>query len=136
MKQKLLGNLKEGLLFVVSAPSGAGKATLVKMLCDEFDSVVKSVTCTTRKPRQGEIPDRDYHFVTREEFEKKKAAGAFLGWAQVFEDLYGTLKADVGALQKSGKHVILVIDTQGALQVLEKTPAVLIFIAPPSLEEL
>ncbi|OGN68754.1 MAG: guanylate kinase [Chlamydiae bacterium RIFCSPLOWO2_02_FULL_49_12] len=136
MKQKLLGNLKEGLLFVVSAPSGAGKTTLVHMICEEFEAVVRCTTCTTRPPRSGEVEGKDYHFITAEEFQQKERAKEFLESAQVFNDRYGTLKEEVYREQKRGKHVILVIDTQGAFQLRGKIPAVFIFVAPPSLGEL
>ena len=136
MSRKLLGNLEKGRVFVISAPSGTGKTTLVKMLCDEFDAVVRSVSCTTRKMRQGDKEGVDYHFVTQDEFAKKEKAGEFLESAAVYEDHYGTLKQSVTALQNEGKHVVLVIDTQGAEHVREKIRATLIFIAPPSLDEL
>ena len=136
MSIKPQGNLEKGRLFVVSAPSGTGKTTLVKMLTDEFDAVVRSISCTTRKMRPGDKEGVDYHFVSREEFEKREKAGEFLESAAVYDDHYGTLKKTVAELQNQGKHVVLVIDTQGAEKVREKTEATLIFIAPPSLEEL
>ena len=136
MSKKLLGNREKGCVFVISAPSGTGKTTLVQTLCEEFDVIARSITCTTRKPRSNETEDVDYHFITAEVFQKRKEAGDFLESATVFEDQYGTLKQDVEKLQHEGKHVVLVIDTQGASQVREKIEATFIFIAPPSLEEL
>lgn len=134
---KILGNLKKGLIFVMSAPAGTGKTTLVRMLINEFPCIVESVSCTTRPPRGGEIPGRDYHFLSKEEFEAKIEAGDFLEYAKVFSQYYGTSKSEVLAQQKNGKHVVLVIDTQGALKLKkERFPAVFIFLKPPSLAEL
>ncbi len=134
---KILGNLEKGLVFVLSAPAGTGKTTLVRLLSDEFPMVVESISCTTRPPRAGEIPDRDYHFISREEFEMKIQKDDFLEYAEVFGYFYGTLKSEVLHQQKSGKHVVLVIDTQGALVLKEKHfSAVFIFVKPPSLVEL
>jgi guanylate kinase len=136
MAEKLLGNLPKGLIFVLSAPAGTGKTTLVKMLQEEFDCVTESISCTTRLPRAGEIPNKDYRFLTLKEFEEKKEAGDFLEYAEVFGHYYGTSKDYVLSEQDKGKHVILVIDTQGALKLKGKIPATFIFLKPPSLEEL
>lgn len=134
---KILGNLKKGLAFVVSAPAGTGKTTLVRMLMEEFPAVVESVSCTTRPPRPGEVEGRDYHFLTREAFEARIHAGEFLEYAQVFGQLYGTSRKEVLNQQQQGKHVVLVIDTQGALRLKrEGFKAVYIFIKPPSLSVL
>lgn len=134
---KILGNLEKGLVFVLSAPAGTGKTTLVRLLSDEFPMVIESVSCTTRPPRAGEIPDRDYHFLSKEEFKRKIEKDDFLEYAEVFGHLYGTLKSEVVHQQKLGKHVILVIDTQGALVLKEKRfSAIFIFVKPPSLIEL
>lgn len=127
---------KRGLLFVISAPAGTGKTTLVKMLTDAFPRVVRSVTCTTRKPRPGEVDGIDYFFLTEEAFQKKLKTGDFLEHANVFGNHYGTSRSLVEKELESGKHVVLVIDTQGALQLKERLKAVFIFISPPSLEEL
>jgi len=135
--EKLLGKLTQGLVFVVSAPAGTGKTTLVRMLMDEFPCVTESISCTTRKIRPGEIADKDYHFMKEEEFKTKLDQGEFLEHANVFGNYYGTLKSHVEGEQKSGNHVALVIDTQGAME-LKKSgyPAVYIFVRPPSLAEL
>lgn len=133
---KLLGNLKKGLVFVVSAPAGTGKTTLVRMLVEEFSCVKASVSCTTRLPRRGEIDGVDYEFISKEEFEKKIADGDFLEYATVFGHYYGTCKKSVLKDQERGKHVILVIDTQGAMQIKKIFHAAYIFILPPSMEEL
>lgn len=138
MSKKLLGNfLGKGLLFVVSAPAGTGKSTLVDMLLQEFpNEIAESCSCTTRTPRPGEILKKHYDFLTIQEFEKKIDNDEFLEYVKVYGNYYGTLKEEVHSLQSSGKHVVLVIDTQGALQLMKTVPAVFIFITPPSLEEL
>jgi guanylate kinase len=135
--QKLLGNLPKGFVFVISAPAGTGKTTLVRMLAHEFPCIYESVSCTTRPPRSGEVEGKDYHFLSRLEFEEKIHQGDFLEHADVFGYYYGTSRALVQKQQEGGNHVFLVIDTQGAMQ-LKKTnfPAVFIFLSPPSLEEL
>ena len=137
MAEKILGNLSEGLLFVVSAPAGTGKTTLVRMLTKEFPCVIESVSCTTRPPRAGEVEGKDYFFMPLEAFERKKAKGDFLESAEVFGHMYGTSKEFVDLQRKKGKHVVLVIDTQGALQLQAlKVEATYIFIAPPDFEVL
>ena len=137
MSKKILGNSPRGKLFVVSAPAGTGKTTLVDMLLKEFpDSVVESCSSTTRRPRPSEVPEQHYEFISEEEFERRIEADEFLEYAKVFSAYYGTRKKEVIKLEESGKHVVLVIDTQGALLVKQKMSAVLIFISPPSKEEL
>jgi guanylate kinase len=134
---KVLGNLSKGLVFVLSAPAGTGKTTLARMLRDEFSCITESISCTTRHPRPGEVSGKDYFFLTMKEFEDRIQDGDLLEYAKVFGNYYGTSKGFVLDQQENGKHVILVIDTQGALQLKEKKfPAIFIFISPPSLEEL
>lgn len=133
---KVLGSLKEGLVFVVSAPAGTGKTTLVRMLCEEFDCVQESISFTTRPARANEVPGRDYHFINAAEFQKRIDENDFLEYATVFGYDYGTSRSNVEQQQKNGKHVILVIDTQGALQLMERIRAKFIFIFPPSISEL
>ncbi len=133
---KLLGNFPKGLIFVVSAPAGTGKTTLVRKLTKEFPDVVQSVSYTTRQPRSKETTGMHYRFVTPEEFDARASRGEFLESAKVFGHSYGTDKREVESLLKEGKHVVLVIDTQGALQVKNKCPAVTIFVSPPSFKEL
>lgn len=125
---------KKGLLFVVSAPAGTGKTTLVKMLDDEFPNIVTSISFTTRQPRLGEQPGSHYNFISESEFAKKIVEGDFLEHAQIYGHYYGTSKKWVKEQQEKGNHVVLVIDTQGALQLKGVIPAVFIFIAPPSME--
>lgn len=136
MTEKLLGNLKKGILFIVSAPAGTGKTTLVHMLTQEFPCVVASISFTTRKPRTGEIDGVHYFFITTKEFEERIARGEFLEYVKLYGDYYGTSKAWVEQWQQEGKHVLLVIDTQGAALLKGKISAISIFLYPPSLEEL
>ncbi|MCE5316376.1 MAG: guanylate kinase [Parachlamydia sp.] len=128
----------KGLLFIVSAPAGTGKTTLVTKLIEEFSNALTSVSFTTRKPRQGEVEGRHYHFVTKDQFEKKIADKEFLEYVTLYGDYYGTSQKWVEEQQQKGKHVFLTIDTQGALQ-LKKRQAmsgIYIFIMPPSLDAL
>lgn len=137
MAQKQLGNLSKGLCFVLSAPAGTGKTTLVRMLSKEFSCIWESISCTTRLPREGEIEGKDYFFLSRQQFEEKIAEGDFLEYAEVFGYYYGTSMASVQKQMEMGNHVFLVIDTQGAMQLKKKDfPAVYVFLSPPSLEEL
>ena len=133
---KTLGNLKKGLIFVLSAPAGTGKTTLAQMLCKEFSCVVESISYTTRKMREGEKEGEHYHFISEKEFEKRKSAGDFLESASFLGNHYGTSRSQVEEYLKKGKHVILVIDTQGAEELRGKVEATSIFISPPSLDEL
>jgi guanylate kinase len=126
-----------GNLFVVAAPSGAGKSSLVKALLELDSHLDVSISHTTRKPRGQEQDGREYHFVEVADFRRMVEAGAFFEWAEVHGNLYGTSKAGVHMLVASGHDVVLEIDWQGALQIKKLFPnAVLIFILPPSYEEL
>lgn len=133
---KLLGNLDKGLALVLSAPAGTGKTTLVQMLVQEFTCVVESISYTTRPCRSGEVSGIHYHFVTNEEFEQKIANNDFLEYVKLYGYYYGTSQKEIEDQQKKGKHVILVIDTQGALQLMGKFNAKFIFLQPPSMEVL
>lgn len=135
-KQSVVGNLSHGLLFVLSAPAGTGKTTIVEKLIGEFACVKHSISTTTRKPRPNEQEGRDYFFVTEEEFEKRIHAGEFLEHVTLFGYSYGTSRSHVEQLRAQGKHVFLVIDTQGALQLMGHVAATFIFLMPPSFEEL
>jgi guanylate kinase len=127
---------KKGRLFVVAGPSGTGKDTLIEEVVKDHD-LQMSISVTTRKPRPGEVDGRDYTFVTDREFENLVDRGAFLEWKEVFGRRYGTLAGEVDRVLASGRDVILEIDVKGALEVKSKVPeAKLIFIKPPSLEEL
>ena len=137
MVHHLIGNLKRGLAFVISAPAGTGKTTLVRMLMEEFPSHVKqSISCTTRSPRKGEIEGKDYYFLTEEVFQEKAEQGEFLEQATVFGHKYGMLRKTVETILEEGKHALLVIDTQGAKTLKTVFPAHFIFIAPPEHEVL
>ena len=127
---------RSGLLFILSAPAGTGKTTLMQMLIKEFAHVIASVSCTTRQPRQGEVDGVDYHFISHEEFSNRIENGEFLEYVQLYGNYYGTSKVWVERQRAAGKHVFLVIDTQGALLLTNRSDAILIFLAPPSLEEL
>jgi guanylate kinase len=128
---------KRGHLYVIAAPSGAGKTSLLQALMKRRPAVSFSVSCTTRKPRPGEQDGRDYHFIDRSGFEKLIAADEFIEHANVFGNLYGTRLSVVEAALADGRDLILEIDWQGAKQVREKLPeAVQIFILPPSRAEL
>lgn len=124
-------------LFVISAPSGAGKTSLVKELMRDAPDVAFSVSYTTRPQRAGEVNGRDYFFVSRAEFERMVAAGEFLEHARVFDNHYGTARAQIEEKLAEGRHVILEIDWQGAQQVRAAWPqCVSVFILPPSRVEL
>jgi guanylate kinase len=126
-----------GTLFIVSAPSGAGKTTLVSGLVAADSMIRKSVSYTTRKLRSGEENGRDYHFVEADAFERMRAKGEFLETAEVHGNLYGTSRHAVEKETAAGYDVVLEIDWQGAAQIRKiHPPAVAIFILPPSIEAL
>ncbi|HPI98696.1 MAG TPA: guanylate kinase [Synergistales bacterium] len=128
---------RKGNLFIISGPSGAGKGTLRERLFRQVRDLAFSISCTTRPPRQGEEDGVDYRFVDEQTFQKLMKAGQFLEWAYVHDHYYGTLKEDVLHEMNRGKDVVLEIDVQGAIQVKQACPgAILIFVAPPSLDEL
>jgi guanylate kinase len=126
-----------GRLFVLSAPSGAGKTSLVKALLERAASMRVSVSYTTRKPRPHEVDGREYHFVSEKDFSELVARGAFLEHAQVFDHSYGTGRDAVEQLLAAGTDVVLEIDWQGARQVRTSLPeCITIFILPPSIDAL
>ena len=128
---------RRGLLFIVSAPSGAGKTTLVRRLVRRVPRMVISRSYTSRAVRPGEVDGVDYNFVEAARFRDMVAAGTFLEWAEVFGRLYGTSAADTERHRAAGRDVVLVIDVQGARQVREKgVDAVGIFLLPPSFQAL
>jgi guanylate kinase len=136
MAQRLLGNLARGLVFIVSAPAGTGKTTIIQMLVRDFPCVAASISYTTRLPRADEINGVHYYFISREEFANRIAKGEFLEYVELYGEYYGTSRVWMEERLKAGKHVILVIDTQGARQLKGKIDAVSIFLSPPSAEEL
>ena len=126
-----------GILFIVSAPSGAGKTTLVERLVEDLPRLKMSRSYTSRAARSGEHDAVDYNFVTRQRFEAMAAAGEFLEWADVFGNLYGTSASDTEKLLAAGDDVVLVIDVQGARQVRSRAvETTTIFVMPPSFEVL
>lgn len=125
---------RRGLLLLVSSPAGAGKTSLTRTLVANYDSLILSISATTRAPRPGEEEGREYYFKTRAEFEAMIEAGAFLEYATVNGNYYGTPRAPVEAARDAGHDVIFDIDWQGAKQVAENLPddAVRVFILPPA----
>ena len=129
--------MNRGSIFVVSAPSGAGKTTLCKQIISILDNIKPSVSFTTRSPRVGEVPDEDYCFVSEAEFRTMIDRGDFVEWALVHGNLYGTSRRQMEELISAGYDVLLDIDTQGARQIRKFfNNGVFIFILPPSMTEL
>lgn len=124
-------------VFIVSAPSGAGKTTLIKDVLSHLEgSLERVVTCTTRAPRKGEIHGRDYWFLDEETFDRKVKEGRFLERAEVYGKKYGVLFESITEIKSRNKSAVLILDVQGALNVRRQMDVVLLFICPPSLEEL
>ncbi len=124
-------------LLVISGSSGVGKGTVIKSLLEKCPDLNLSISCTTRNKREGEVHGVNYFYLTQEEFDNAVAQDEFLEWAKFSGNCYGTKKSYIEECLANQKNVLLEIDTQGALQIKEKMPeALLIFIAPPSFEEL
>ena len=124
-------------LFIISAPSGAGKTTLCREALKRFKDITYSISYTTRKPRNGEQDGIDYHFITTEEFKKKIESNKWVEWAEVYGNFYGTSAEFLDTCLSSGKRILLDIDIQGTIQIKKRYPdSVTIFIMPPSLETL
>ena len=129
--------MRKGSLYVFTGPSGAGKGTLLSRLREQDDRLFYSISATTRAPRPGETDGVQYYFLSKADFEEKIAQNAFLEHARYVDNYYGTLEAPVNEKLEEGYDVILEIEVQGAMQVHKKRPdAVMVFIAPPSFEEL
>lgn len=129
--------MPRGILFVVSGPSGVGKNTVLNSLLAQCPNLHYSISATTRQPRPGELDGINYYFHTIESFKAGIEAGSFLEWAEIYGQYYGTPRNSVERWLTQGDHVILDIDIQGAAQIRRNCPeAVLIFLYPPSLEEL
>lgn len=129
--------MKKGLLFVVSAPAGCGKDTILAELFKKTDAAGYAVSATTRAPREGEINGVHYHFLTREDFSEKIKLGEVLEYTEYCGNFYGTLKKSVDELVLSGKDAVLKIEVEGAMNIKKMFPeACLVFILPPSLEVL
>lgn len=128
---------REGIIFIISAPSGAGKTTLTRKLLSTFSGMRLMVSYTTRPRRGGEVSGRDYHFVTKRKFLAIRARGGFAEWAEVHGSLYGTPRAPLVNSVRSGRDVLLDIDVQGVKKLKRTHPqAVSIFLLPPSWQEL
>ncbi len=129
--------IRRGMLLVVSAPSGAGKTTIVKEILKAYPNFGFSVSATTRSKRPGEVDGKDYFFLPRSEFEKKIAAGELVEHEEIYSNYYGTLKSEVEKALSNGKDIVFDVDVNGGLSIKNKFPeAVLIFIKPPSIETL
>ena len=129
---------KQGSVIVVSAPSGAGKRTVLERVFDNNETLQYALSATTRHPREGEVHGKDYIFLDENEFRKRVDAGDFVEWAEVHGNLYGTLRAELERQLNTGNDVVLEIDIQGMRNVkntLDKN-VVTVFVMPPSLEEL
>lgn len=128
---------KKGILMVISGPTGAGKNEIIKALIEKNDDLYLSVSETTREKRTKDIEGQWYKFISRQEFFKKVDQGAYLEWAEIYDNYYGTPKHIINKKLKEGKNVILALDIKGALQVKEKhEDAIFVFILPPSIEVL
>lgn len=129
--------MQRGLLIIISGPSGVGKNTVISSLFEQLPDLNYSISATTRPPRENEVEGRNYFFLTEAEFLEKIESGEFLEWAKVYNHYYGTLKKYVLGLLEQGRDVVLDVDVQGGAAIKKALPeAVLIFLAPPSLEEL
>lgn len=128
---------RRGMLLVVSAPSGAGKTTIVKEILREFPNFGFSVSATTRDKRPGEVDGRDYFFLTKDEFEKRISSGELVEYEEIYSNYYGTLKSEVEKALSNGKDIVFDVDVNGGLSIKARFPeAVLVFIKPPSVEAL
>lgn len=130
--------LRRGIIFIVSAPSGAGKTTISRAAVQEIGGLTPSVSLTTRRPRSGEVGGVDYQFVSEEEFQRRLGADELAEWARVFDASYGTPRAPLEDAIRDGRDMLLDIDVQGArsLRARYARDAVTIFVLPPSFEEL
>jgi guanylate kinase len=128
---------RQGIIFILSAPSGAGKTTLYNGLKEKYPEIKLSVSCTTRARRPGELNGRDYRFLTEREFKTLRSRGQFAEWAKVHDYFYGTPRKPLDRNIRAGRDVLLDIDVQGARKIKKTYPqAVSIFLLPPSLKEL
>ncbi|MGO9056852.1 MAG: guanylate kinase [Candidatus Binataceae bacterium] len=130
--------LRRGIVFIVSAPSGAGKTTISRAAVKEIDGLTPSISLTTRRPRSGEVEGIDYQFVSEEDFQRSLEADELAEWARVFDACYGTPRWPLDHAVRDGRDILLDIDIQGARQLRPRYPndAVTIFVLPPSFEEL
>jgi guanylate kinase len=137
MKRPIAPAKRLGIIFILSAPSGAGKTTLYNGLREIYPEIELSVSCTTRARRPGEVNGRDYRFLTDRQFDELRRRGDFAEWAKVHDYFYGTPKRPLQRCVRAGRDILLDIDVQGARQIKQVCPeAVSIFLLPPSLREL
>ncbi|MDP6560640.1 MAG: guanylate kinase [Candidatus Binatia bacterium] len=137
MKISRIPARRDGIIFILSAPSGAGKTTLIKRLLKVFSDMTLSVSYTTRKPRLGEIQGCDYRFVAKESFLRMRKKGLFAEWALVHGSFYGTPCRRLEVMGRSGKDILLDIDTQGRRKIKRRFPdSVSVFLLPPTWQEL
>jgi guanylate kinase len=130
-------SVKTGRLFIISAPSGAGKTTLRRAVLERFSDMLYSVSHTTRQPRNGEQHRVDYYFISQKEFKKGINSGKWAEWAEVHNSFYGTSAKFLDSGLAAGKNILLDIDVQGTIQLLNRYPdTITIFVMPPSLETL
>ncbi|MFH1664701.1 MAG: guanylate kinase [Candidatus Omnitrophota bacterium] len=129
--------IRKSLIVIVSAPSGSGKTTIVSRLLERMDGIKRCITCTTRKPREGEKDKEEYIFLSGEEFSKMRDNGEFLEWEENFGNFYGTPEKQFNDAMETGTDIILSIDVKGAREVKNIFPeSVSVFVMPPSTEEL
>ena len=128
--------LSKGKLFILSAPAGTGKTSLMARLVQELPDTVQSLSYTTRSPRKGEVEGAHYRFVSKKTFEEMIGRGEFLEHVLLFGHYYGTSKKAIEERLSQGKNIILVIDTQGAMELKDKVEATYIFVSPPSMQAL
>ncbi len=134
-----MAKAQKGKLVIFSAPSGAGKTTIVHWLMKQIPELAFSVSATSRKKRPGETDGKDYHFLSVEDFKQKIRQNAFVEWEEVYENqFYGTLISEVERLRKEGKHVVFDVDVKGGMNIkrLYGSDALSVFVQPPSIEEL
>ncbi len=128
---------KEARLFVFSAPSGSGKTTIVKDVLKNYKHFVFSISATTRKKRHSEVDGKDYYFITEKDFVEKIKLNEFVEWEKFYDYYYGTLKNQIDCNIEKGLHTVFEVDVKGALRIKDYYPhSILIFIAPPSIDEL
>lgn len=124
-----------GMLLVVSAPSGAGKTTIVKEVLRQYPSFGFSVSATTRGRRPGEVDGKDYYFLTKDEFEKRVSCGELVEYEEIYSNYYGTLRSEVENALEGGKDIVFDVDVKGGLSIKSRFPeAIIIFVKPPSVE--
>jgi guanylate kinase len=137
--KKLANKILEGKLVIITAPSGAGKTTIVKHLLDSGLNLSFSVSATTRTPRENETDGKDYFFLSVQEFKRRIGNDEFVEWEEVYKDhFYGTLKSEMERIWADGKHVLFDVDVKGGISLKKKfgTKSIAIFIMPPSVKEL